>query len=657
MLAWHAQHHGDRVHVELHGETGNVERITYSMLLAEGERAVAGLRKRGVQPGDSVALMLPTCREYFIAFTACLLAGAVPVPIYPPHQLDKIREHLERQVKILANARAVLLVTIPEALPLARLLRAHLPALREIVPGADLLERERDSLRVAARAEDTAFLQYTSGSTGDPKGVILTHANLLANLRAMGKVAHVDSSDVFVSWLPLYHDMGLIGAWLGSLYFAFRLVSMSPLAFLARPERWLRAMHEHHGTISAAPNFAYELCATKLDDARLEGVDLSSWRLAFNGAEPVRPHTIRAFTERFARFGFHAEAMTPAYGLAECSVGLTFPPLGRGPRVERIRRDRFERDGRAETASASDADAIELVSCGRPVPGHEVRFLDERGRELGEREVGRLEFMGPSATRGYFDNPAATAKLIHAPWVDSGDYGFVADGEIYLTGRAKDLVIRGGRKIYPYELESAIAALPGVPLEGVAVFASAAKESGAERLVVVVETAEEDEARRDELLDRTRRLTLEVLQVPPDDVVLVPPRSIPKTANGKIRRAACRELYEAGELGRTAAGTKRQLLGFGIAGARPWLSRMTRVVKSYAFAGYAWSLALLMGAIGALLVVVLPVRSWRRRLVRRTMRLFFRLTGIGMDVRGLEHVPSTETCIVVANHACYLDAF
>jgi acyl-CoA synthetase (AMP-forming)/AMP-acid ligase II/acyl carrier protein len=340
------------------------EPIGYAELLGAARRIAAGLVARGLRPQQAVALMLPTGRDYLACFFGVLLAGGIPVPIYPPARLAQIEDHLRRHARILDNAQAVFIVTVPQAKSVAALLAARVPSLAEIVTPQDI-DAEPMPLLYRARAEDIAFLQYTSGSTGEPKGVVLTHANLLANLRAMGPAFRVSSEDVFVSWLPLYHDMGLIGAWFGSLYFAMPLVLMSPLAFLARPARWLQAISRHRGTLTAAPNFAYELCAKKLDDAELAGLDLSSLRLALNGAEPVSPATLEAFIERFVPHGLQPEAITPVYGLAECSVGLAFPPLGRGPRIDAIRARRFGRDGRAVPV---DEGGVRRCAC-RPAGG------------------------------------------------------------------------------------------------------------------------------------------------------------------------------------------------------------------------------------------------------------------------------------------------
>ena len=325
--------------------------------------------------------MLPTCAEFFSTFAGILLAGGIPVPIYPPFRADRIAEYAARQSNILRNAEAQFLVTWRQAEGLARLLQPRVPSLREVLNAqklanglpADALQRRR---RLAARGtslasrarEDIAFLQYTSGSTGDPKGVILTHANLLANIQAIVGGIDIQPDDVAVSWLPLYHDMGLIGAWFVPIVTGIPLVVMSPLAFLSRPDRWLWAIHKHRGTISPAPNFAYELCVRKIADKDIEGLDLSSWRAATNGAEPVCAATLERFAARFTHFGFRREALMPVYGLAEACLGVSAPPIGSGYKVDRIERATLESNGRAVPAKP-DAAPLEFVGAGKADAG------------------------------------------------------------------------------------------------------------------------------------------------------------------------------------------------------------------------------------------------------------------------------------------------
>ncbi len=443
VLQWHAAHQPERTHLIYLDESDRAFPMTYGRLWTEARAVAAALQRREIAPGDAVALMLPTCPAFFPCFCGILLAGAVPVPIYPPARPSQLEDHLRRHAAILTNAGARLLIaTGAVALP-AGLLKGQVDCLDGVVLADDLLREGREPQPVPVQAGDLALLQYTSGSTGNPKGVMLTHGQLLANIRAMGEAGGVSDEDVFVSWLPLYHDMGLICAWLSCLVYAIPFVVMSPLAFLARPERWLRAIHTYRGTLSGAPNFAYELCLKRIDDKALEGLDLSCWRLAFNGAEPVSPETVTRFAARFASFGLKAEAIAPVYGLAECAVGLAATP-GAGARIDRIRRAAFSTAGIAVPADAGEADAMRFVACGKPLPGYEIRIVDPTGAELPERQEGRLQFRGPSATAGYYRNPQATAQLIRDGWHDSGDYAYLAGGEVYLTGRAKDVIIKGG---------------------------------------------------------------------------------------------------------------------------------------------------------------------------------------------------------------------
>ncbi|MBM3392396.1 MAG: AMP-binding protein [Betaproteobacteria bacterium] len=653
-LEWHAARTPGRTHVLLYEDGERAVPITYADLLRAARRIAGGLVARGLQPQQAVALMLPTGRDYLASFFGALLAGGIPVPIYPPARLAQLEDHLRRHARILDNARAAFIVTVPEAKTVAALLRAQVPSLTEIVTPQEI-DVEAMPLLHRARPDDIAFLQYTSGSTGDPKGVVLTHANLLANMRAMGSAFKVSSEDVVVSWLPLYHDMGLIGAWFCSLYYAMPLVLMSPLAFLARPARWLQAVSRHRGTITAAPNFAYELCARKLDDADLAGLDLSSLRLALNGAEPVSPATIEAFIERFVPCRLQPEAVTPVYGLAECSVGLAFPPLGRGPRIDAIRRDSFMNEKRAVPAGEDEADVMRVPACGRALPGHQIRIVDEAGGELTDRHVGRLQFRGPSATRGYFRNPEATAKLIRDGWLDSGDYAYMVEGEIYLTGRVKDLIIRGGRNLYPYELEEAVGAIPGIRKGCVAVFASTDPANATERLVVMAETRERDEAAREALRQKINEAALDVIGMPADEIVLAPPHGVLKTSSGKIRRAASREAFERGQVGRPQPPAWLQVAKLAPAAVSQRLTFAWRQVRRRLYGAWCWAV-LIAFAVPVWLTVALLRRPVAGRVVaHHAARLAFRAVGIGFAPLPAAGLPG-EPHVLVANHASYLDS-
>ena len=656
-LVWHAQHHPDRPHITLIGEGDQAETITYADLLADAEAVAAGLQARGLQPQQTVALMLPTGREFFAAFFGILLAGAIPVPIYPPARLSQIEDHLRRQIRILDNARIVALITVSEAQSLARLLRPRIDSLHSVVT-VEALSRSGGSLsRYPVRPHDVAFLQYTSGSTGNPKGVILTHDNLLANIRVMGQVVEIESTDVFVSWLPLYHDMGLIGAWLGSLYFACRLILMSPLTFLARPARWLWAIHNYGGTISAGPNFAYELCVSRIADADLEGLDLGSWRYAFNGAEPVSAQTITRFHERFAAHGFRLQSMKPVYGLAEVSLGLAFPPTDSLPRVDHISRDALMRSGQAVPVDSEADGALHVVAAGRPLPGYEIRIVDDAGYETGERQEGRLEFRGPSTTQGYFRNPEATKNLFNGDWLDSGDRGYIADGTAYLTGRAKDMIIRAGRNVYPQEVEEALNDVPGLRRGCSAVFGSADPANGTERLVVLSETRETATDKLEALRRRINDIVVDMLGTPADDVVLAPPGSVLKTSSGKLRRGASRERYEQGLLGRPPRAVWWQLFRLACGGLLSRLRRFARSAAHFLYAGYFWSVAGLCLLVVWSLLLFTPRLSWRHGLARTAARIMRRVLLLPFRVQGSQILEGNSPRIIVANHASYLDGF
>ena len=657
VLRWHARAHPRAPYLHLLGDGEAVEVISFGALAEGAGRIAAGLSASGLQPGHSVGLMLPTGREFFFAFHGVLLAGGVPVPIYPAARPEQLEEHVRRQVGILDNAQARLLVASHGVERLGPLLRARLPGLLEVVTPETLHQRGEGGAAPALRIDptSTALLQYTSGSTGAPKGVVLSHRNLLANVRVMGEVVQAGPRDVFVSWLPLYHDMGLIGACLGTLYYGCRLVLMSPLAFIARPRRWLEELSRWRGTLSAAPNFAFAMCAAKLRDEDLAGLDLSSWRIAFDGAEAVDPDTVEAFTRRFAPCGLRPETVTPVYGLAESSVGLCFPVPGRPARVDRVRRDPLLLEGRADPAADDDPHATRFMSCGVPLPEHELRIVDEAGRELGERQVGRLLFRGPSATSGYHRNPEATAALRrHEGWLDTGDHAYLAGGELFVTGRVKDLLKKAGRGFYPDELEHVAGRLPGVRAGCVALFGARPPGAPTEQLVLLAETRLEDEAEREQLRQRLVETTLEVLGVPPDRVLLAPPHTVPKTSSGKVRRSECRDRYQRGELleGRSPAWQKARLVAGALAGV---LVLGLRATRAWLRSAWTWVAGLPFGGLLALIGLLVPGQDRRRRWASRAIRAGAWLAGYRLRLEGGEHLVAAGPQVLVANHQSYID--
>jgi 1-acyl-sn-glycerol-3-phosphate acyltransferase len=656
VLDWHRENHPDQVHIHLLGEDGPLDALTYADLKRGGEAVAQGLLAADLVPGESVALMLPTGRDYFEAFLGILLAGGVPVPIYPPGRPSQIEEHLRRHAQILTNAKATMLVTVPEARAVARLLRSSVETLRHVTTPTDLARSGGHESMPRVRPEDTALIQYTSGSTGDPKGVVLSHANVLANIRAMGQAAEVTPRDVFVSWLPLYHDMGLIGAWLGSLCLGMPVVIMSPLAFLARPARWLAAIDAYRGTITGAPNFAYELCLRKVTDTELQTLDLSTLRMALNGAEPVLAGTMERFAQRFAVCGLRPDALAPVYGLAEAAVGLAFPPPGRGLLIDAVDAERLRCDGQAIPALREGFDTLRIVASGQPLPGYEIRVVDHSGRELPDRTEGQIEFRGPSATAGYQRNSKATAALFHNGWLLTGDLGYVAGGDVFITGRSKDLIIRAGRNLHPEDLETAVGQLPGVRKGCVAAFATQDAETATERLIVVAETTETAESVREELRAQIAATTVDLLGTPPDEVVLAPKGTVLKTSSGKVRRAACADLYEKGAIGVHPRSVWWQVVRFSWRGVRPGFRRRRRTLSVFAYAAYVWLLFVAIGLPTLALVAIVPGRGPRRHVVRSATRALLRLSGTQLHIQGAIPTPTDTTFVVAANHASWLDS-
>jgi 1-acyl-sn-glycerol-3-phosphate acyltransferase len=578
----------------------------------------------------------------------------VPVPLYPPVRAEDLLAYARRQQAILRNAEANVLVTFAEAERLAALIRGQVPSLKSITTPDQIRVQRSPTAFERPAPGDPALIQYTSGSTGDPKGVLLSHGNILANVRAIGEAFEIRSDDVAVSWLPLYHDMGLIGLWLGALYFGVPAAIMSPLAFLAHPSRWLWAIHTHRGTISAAPNFAFDLCARKIADAEIEGLDLSSWRIAVNGSEAVSPDTIERFVRRFAPYGFKAESMCPAYGLAESSVALTLGAHRRAPRVDHIAREPFERAREIQPVDTSDSRALRFVSCGRPLRDHDVRIVDHSDRAVGDRIEGRVYFRGPSVTHGYFRNADVTRAAVHDGWMDSGDLGYQVDGELFVTGREKDLIIQGGRNLCAEEIEAITSSVSGVRPNCVAAFGVPDPATGTERVVVVAETRDQDPARREALQRAVRDALVTSIGTPPDVIVIADPKTVLKTSSGKIRRSAMRAAYVNHTLGtHRSVVTQRARLFAGALGA--WIRTSAEWLCRVILTG--WILFVLIVSLPALWGYLISRRPGRHadRAAKRWSRFALTVCAVRPRVVGLEHLARLDSAVLVANHASYID--
>ena len=518
-------------------------RLGWGDLYQRAQRFAGGLQARGVRRGDTVAIILPTTPGFFDAFFGTILAGAIPVPLYPPVRLGRLDEYHARTTAMLHAAGARLLLTDD------RLWRI----LGETVRRSDIECVRIDAVQSAGGAlvheptlpTDIGLVQFSSGTTVDPKPVALSHQNMLSNVGAiLGHVLDVDehNSRAGVSWLPLYHDMGLIGCVFPALVQPGTLTLIPPELFIARPALWLRALGRTGAVVSPAPNFAYALCVDRVRDDEMTGVDLSNWRLALNGAEPVSPATLRRFVERFAHWGLRPDALTPVYGLAEASLAVTFSP----PR-SCFRTVHFDREALGRGQVSPEPTGVELVSVGLPLPGVEVDAPADR--------IGPVRVKGPSVMHGYYKQPERTAAAIVDGWLDTGDLGFMHEGELFVTGRSRDILILRGRNHAPHEVEQAVDAVDGVRA-GCAAAVSFLPEGGdTERLVVFVETKEAG------LEKRCADAILAATQLAPDEVVMLAPGTLPRTSSGKIRRAEALRLYRLGELRPPASVTPLLVAG------------------------------------------------------------------------------------------------
>lgn len=594
----------------------------------------AGLRHLGVESGERVALIFPTGAAFFDAFFGALLAGAVPVPLYPPVRLGRLAEYHRRTARMIGMAGARLLLAGPRVKRLlGETVAQARPALGCRTPDevAGLARRGEPFEEVAVATGDLALVQFSSGTTVEPKPVALTHRAVLAQARALnafwpnrGVTAEAGALSVEeggatppgaapplaegcgerghsgVCWLPLYHDMGLIGCVFPALARPAMLTLLPPEAFVARPALWLRAMSRYRATISPAPNFAYGLCVHKVRDEEMEGVDLSCWVGALNGAEPVAPRVLRAFRDRFARWGLRRSALTPVYGLSEAALAVTFSPLAEPFTSRRFQRAALVEEGRAEVldgghedgarspAELVASDSLEIASVGRPLPGFEIRVLapadedadasgeadagtvgssperasPERAVPLPPGQVGQVWVRGPSLMEGYLGRPQDTARTLVDGWLDTGDLGFLLDGELYLTGRAKDVVILRGRNHSPAEIEQAVEGVAGLRRGCVVAVSHLAEGAETERLMLFVEAAPGATVKeREGLPAACSRAVLGGTNLAVDEVVVVEPGTLSRTSSGKLRRRETLALYLAGELAPPARVTALRMVG------------------------------------------------------------------------------------------------
>lgn len=535
-----------RAAVRLVGPDEREQVVPWPEVRTRARRFAAGLAREGVRPHDRVVLVLPTGLDFLDAFFGALVLGAVPVPVYPPVRLGRLEEYHAATARMITAVGARVVISDARV---SRLLGVALERSRPplgLRTAASLMAESDDACPPPPPPDALALIQFSSGSTVDPKPVMLTHAHVLSQCAMVSAfIPEPGNPDAAgVSWLPLYHDMGLIGGLLTALYHRGNIVLIPPEQFLARPALWLRAIGRHRAIISPAPNFAYAVAAQRIKDQELEGVDLSSWRFALCGAEPVSAAVLRRFAERFSRFGFDHRALMPVYGLAEAALAVTFPPSARPLRTASVDADALAERGRAEPGTR------ELVSVGAPVPGVEVVVRKERGDEAADGEIGAVYVRGPAVMLGYYGRPELTrATLSDDGWLATGDLGFVSGGELYVTGRSKDVIAIRGAKRAPQEIEELLDALPGVRQGcAVAVGYLPADADGESLLLLVERKGAGEEIPDDALVVQIRDVVTALVGIKPHRVVLLAPGTLPRTSSGKLRRSEALARFLAGTL-------------------------------------------------------------------------------------------------------------
>ncbi len=522
------------------------------------ERASAryggALQALGLKKGDRVALILPDNADFVFAFLGAVRAGIIPVPIYPPTGLGKLAGYLDNTLHIVERSGAKILLTSTEIKLMLGTIAAKAPALQKVV-AVEPVRTSKEELKPAKVAlDDVCFLQFTSGSTSRPKGVTLTHANLAANVRSIMELGLGvrDSVDSGVSWLPLYHDMGLIGFVIAPVYHRNTITFLPPLLFLKRPARWLDAISRHRGTISFGPNFAYALCVKRIKEQELAGLDLSSWRVAGCGAEPIRAENLRAFADKFAPVGFDPKAFVCCYGMAESTLAISFSKLGTGVNVDTVEGDKLWSAHKAVPAPESSERAAPIVQCGSAFPDHDIQVFapdDEEGKTpLGDREVGEIRLRGPSVMQGYYGETELSQKAFAGGWLRTGDLGYLANGMVHICGRSKEVIIVNGRNYYPQDLEWEAGGVHGVRKGNVIAFGTMKPTGDRERVVLVFETMVTGDDALHKLKGEVRTAVQQGIGLTIDDVVAVKVGVLPKTSSGKLQRGKARELYETGDL-------------------------------------------------------------------------------------------------------------
>lgn len=536
---------------------------TYAQLYQACLRRAAAYRAEGLGKGDRLAMIVPQAEDFVLSFLGATLAGVIPVPMYPPVALGKVESYTKNAEHIVTSSGARALLTTKQVRTIVGSLREQGTVEKLLTLESLPIDAPTAGVEATVTPEDVCFLQYTSGSTSAPKGVIVTHGNLSANAHAImrGGPESVDTrdDDRGVSWLPLYHDMGLIGLVLAPLMDRIPITFLPTMEFVKRPTYWLEMITKYKATITFAPNFAYALAAKKVRDEDLASYDLSHMRVAGCGAEPIQPATLRNFVERLKPAGMKMSAVLPCYGMAEATLAMSFEPTRDELLTDVVDMEAFRAgEARPFDPSVEGARSVEVVACGRPLKDHDLGAFDEAGNRLPDRMIGELAFKGPSVTPGYYGNAEATAQCFRGGWLYTGDLGYVVDGHVYVCGRVKDMIIINGRNYYPTDIEWLVQDLDGVRRGSVIAFSVQPEGAASEQLVVVAEWAGRErpsEARLAEIQRAINGAVSSQIGISPWRVQLIPAGSIPKTSSGKLQRRRTKQQFEDGTLGVETSST------------------------------------------------------------------------------------------------------
>ncbi len=529
----------------------NEKKVSADEVVRKVEGVAHYLINHGMKKDDKAVIMLPTSEEFVYVYFGTLMAGGVPVPVSQPAGTSNLEKYLGNLKHIIADCEGKFFITYDKMKMIVGGMAGASSMGIDFVFTNEIFNDDFTGLEDVTgvqfpeiTSKDIALIQYTSGTTGHPKGVLLSHANLIHNIHGIGVASAMKDGDVGISWLPLYHDMGLIGGFFTTMYWNMPIVLMKPEAFLFRPQWWMQNIGRYKVTMGVAPNFGYHYCVTRIADEDLPQIDLSTWRLALNGAEPIDRITLQKFIDKFKPCGLRENLFLPVYGMAENSLAATFPALDNTTVVRRFDRQMIEEENLALDSDADDSRKyVDLVAVGYPLLGQEVRIADDKGNTLYERQIGEILVKSNSLTGGYYKNKQATQNTIADGWLHTGDLGFILDGMLFISGRKKEMIIKRGKNIYPYDVERIAATVEGVRLGSCAAFAVENQHEGTEDLVLVCESVLKEKDRLEDLKKRISSEIMSRLGFRPDDIRIVPKGTVPKTTSGKLQRVLCKKIY------------------------------------------------------------------------------------------------------------------